>query len=87
MEKKSNERKKNLSTAKKRSLDRDDGGDPEARKDGSDGDPEENVMRPGGQVRTGKTGATGIIRETGLDGDVGKPDAFSSDKKIDHRSV
>ncbi len=66
MEKKSNERKNNLSAAKKRSL--------KGKPDPAD--------RP---VRTGKTGATGIIRETGLE--ELPADASSSDKGLTKKGL
>jgi 5'-nucleotidase len=66
MEKKSNERKNNLSAAKKRSL--------TAKTDPAN--------RP---VRTGKTGATGIIRETGLE--ELPADTSSSDKGLSKKGL
>src|SRR5271163_3755540 len=85
MEKKSNERKKNLSATKKNSSPGKTAATRKPGKTGATGIIKKTDMteRPG---RTGKTGATGIIRETGKNGMAGMPSAGSSagtsDKKL-----
>ena len=81
MEKKSSERKKNLSATKKN---RSAGKTAATRKPGKTGatgiiKKTDVAERPG---RTGKTGATGIIRETGKNGMEGMPSVGSPHKKL-----